>query len=393
MFEQAGFGSVEVFGVFDGYNRQKAVYGMHDARSRRAARKLANPPSSWKGLILRRVSNVSLWSRTLEDEVVVFGRKTFKDGRLTWQALPHAGPVTQFSTGDKVFVLCFDGEPSAVFKGPKTSEAAGLLAREYEFLREAGERAGAGSAGWPLRWPKPLGVQELEGRGFFRYEFARGGLLSGELLPVSFELDRFGGLFTRLVGDYVQLCAKMTAASGIAAGSGVDALLDSLAAAPVGDDARAARIRAACETARRKKWGASWTHGDLSLSNAMLQPEGGIVLIDWENASLSGLVAIDLVRLLNDVLDDSRLLRPNSRRAALDLAKRVVRDALERLGVGPGDYGDVEALFVAHQFRLWLSRDAGAASSSRARELLRRCREREFSPDVSPSRGTPVPEG
>ncbi len=134
LFSTAGFGSVEVFGVFDGFERQKAVYPLDDARPRRFARELANPAASWRGSLRRWLSNAGPWSGILEDgAVVVFGRKNHKDGRLAWPGLPHGGAVTQFSTGDKFFVVCYDEEPSSVFKGAKTSEAAVLLAKEYDF--------------------------------------------------------------------------------------------------------------------------------------------------------------------------------------------------------------------------------------------------------------------
>ena len=387
MLVRAGFGSVDVFGVLDRYDRQKAVYRLGDSSPRRFTRNLVSPPATWKGGLLRRVSGV------LEDGVVVFGRKTRKDGRLAWPGLPHDGPVAQFSSSDKVFVLCFDGEPSSVFKGPKTTQAAALLTKEYEFLRAASRRHGAESESWPLRWPKPLGEQEHHGRPLYRYEFARGSLLSNQLLRLSFSLPRFSRLFAGLVDGYVELCARMSAAPSGSEGRSVDALLDRLAVAAIGDSAASERIKAACEKWRRKKSPPSFTHGDLSLSNTMLLPDGRMVLIDWENASTEGIVAIDLLRLLNDTLDESRLLKPKSGRAVMERARMIVREALGRIGVGPEDYEDVEALFVAHQFDMWLSRDAGAATSLRARNLLRSYRDREFALDVSPARGKPGSAG
>ncbi len=210
-------------------------------------------------------------------------------------------------------------------------------------------------------------------------------------MPMSFSLSRFERLFAGLVENYVELCVKMTLASAESEGKSWDALLDRLAAVPVGDAACSERIAAACERLRGKRWATRSTHGDLSLTNTILLPGGGLVLIDWENASSEGLVAIDLMRLLNDFGHESRLLKPKCRRAAMDRARRIVRGALARMGVEPEDYEGIEALFVAHQFHMWLSRDASAAASLRARKLLEAYRDREFALIVSPGRETRVP--
>jgi SAM-dependent methyltransferase len=378
MFEKAGFGRAEVFGVFDGYNRQKAVYPMSAAGPRRVTRDFVNPPASWKGWLIRQIENAGPLRGVIENEVVVFGRKSAEAGPLTWAGLPRAGAVTQFSSSDKVFVLCFEDEPTSVFKGPKTDAAAAALAKEHAFLREAARGCGAAAESWPLRWTKPLGELELHGRKFYQYEFARGRPLSVELLPVSFDLDRFGRLVARLVEDYADLCDKLTAArSSVPAGDAWGALLDRLAAARIDDAACAEAVRAACGRLRSRRWPIRLTHGDLSLNNTMLLADGSMVLVDWESAAAGGLVAIDLMRLLYDVRDESVLLKPAERRAVMDAAKRAVRAALARAGVAPEDHADVEALFVAHQLQQWLSRENDPGTSAKARNLLRRYRDRE----------------
>jgi SAM-dependent methyltransferase len=378
LFSEAGFGSVEVHGVFDGYNRQKAVYRLDDARARRVTRELVDPPASWKGWLVRALANSAPLGPLLESEVVVFGRKTAKEGRLTWTDLPHAGPVTQFSSHDKVFVLCFDGEtPTKVFKVPKTREAAGLAAKEYGFLRAASTRSGAASASWPLRWPTPLGERTVNGVRAFEYEFAAGTPLSSQLFPVSFDPARFARLFAALVDGYEALCVKLTPA---AADADYDELSGRLRGIGVDDAAFTARVAAACDKLRARRWPLRATHGDLSLSNTMLLPDGGLVLVDWENASSAGLVAIDLLRLLADVRDESRWLSPPVRDAVLDGARATVRGSLERSGFSEADYADLEALYAAHQFHMWLTRDSSARTSVRARDLLRRYHSRDLSP-------------
>jgi SAM-dependent methyltransferase len=380
MFARAGFGSVEVFGVFGGLDRQKAVYRLRDVGPRRATRELADPPASWKGRLIRWIENAGSLCGAIENEVVVFGSKSAKAGPLTWAGLGHDGPVTQFSSSDKVFALCFKDGPESVFKGPKTEVAVASLAREYAFLQDAERRHGAEAESWPLRWTKPLGTRQVNGQTFYRYEFARGRSLAVELLPVSFDLARFSRLISRLIEDYAGLCAKLTAAAPSGAPENSwDELLDRLSTIRIDDEACAEAIRAACGKLRGRKWRTSLTHGDLSLNNTTLLSDESMVLVDWENAAVGGLVAIDLMRLLYDVRDESGLLKPAQRRAVLERTKRPIREALARMGVGPEEYGDVEALFVAHQFHLWLSREPGSGTSSKARNLLRRYRDRESS--------------
>lgn len=372
LFTQAGFGRVEVFGVFDAYDRQTAVYPLSDAGARRATRNFINPPASWKSWLLSRIETAGSLSGSIEDEVVIFGRKTDKAGPLIWPGLPHDGTVAQFSSSDKVFALCFGKGPVTVFKGPKTETAVASLSHEHEFLQAASRRHGAAVETWPLRWPKPLGKHDLEGRAFYRYEFADGRPLAAELLPISFNHARFSRHFSRLVESYVALCDTLTAAPG----DGCAELLDSLAAVPIGDEECSKAIQAACAGLRSKKWQTRLTHGDLSLTNTMLLPDQSMVLVDWENAGAGGLVAIDLIRLEYDVRAESERLKPAQRGAVLESSKRTVGQALARLGVGPEDHAALEALFVAHQFRLWLSREPDAGSSAKGLELLRKYRDR-----------------
>jgi len=391
LFADAGFGTVEVYGVFDSCDRQKAVYRLEDAGPRRFARALVDPPVSWKGRLRRLVANAGPWNRALEEAVVLFGRKGSKNGRLAWSQLPFRGPLAQFSSSDKVFVVGFDGGPSTVFKAAKTPEAIPLLEREYAFLDASSRRAVAAPASGEPRWPKPLGVREFGGRRFYRYEFASGAPFASELMPVSFNAERFGRLFARLVDGYVALSARMTPASAADAAAR-ERFFARLAATPVGDDEAARSLGGACARLGAKSLPLSWVHGDLSMTNAMLAPDGALALVDWENASVEGLAALDLVRLLGDVVDESRRLDAAARGSALRAARAAVRRALLSFGLAPEDFSDLEALFVADQFRMWLSRDAGAVSSPRARALLAAWRERAFAVEVSPApRGTSAP--
>ncbi len=381
MFSKAGFGDVEVYGLFEGYNRQQAIYPLKDAGARRAIRDLVNPPASWKGWAIRKVETAGLLGAAIEKEVVMFARKTGKAGALAWAGLPREGTLTQFSSGDKVFVLCFkDGGPKSVFKGPKTNVAVAWLAKEYEFLQAASHHHGAAADSWPLRWPKPLGTHEVHGRRFYRYEFFNGRLLNLELLPISFDLGRFRTLFSRLVENYIGLCDRLTAVPAGPTEGSCTQLLDSLAAVQIPDEACSKAVARACVRMRSGKWETRLTHGDLSLSNTLLLRDQTMVLLDWESAAHEGLVAIDLIRLLYDVLYESGHLKPGERRAVMECAKRTVREALSRIGVAPDKFDDFEALFVAHQLRFWCLREPLSGASAKARELIRKYHSREASP-------------
>src|SRR5262249_2913759 len=144
MCKEAGFESVEIFGAWDGYNRQRSVYRLNDARARRVTRHIVNPPRTWKGWLVRWIADASPWYRLSEDEVVVFARKGRRTEPLVWDGLPHKGPITQFSTGDKVFLLCFSGDkPASVFKLAKSVAASERLEKEYDLLERAEASFGA----------------------------------------------------------------------------------------------------------------------------------------------------------------------------------------------------------------------------------------------------------
>jgi SAM-dependent methyltransferase len=359
MFQEAGFARAEAYGAHDGYNRQKSVYSLRDAGVRRVTRRLVEPPKSWPGRLLRPLVDASPWCNLIENEVVVFGRKSPDEGPLVWADLPHDGPISQFSTHDKVFALCFSADrPMSVFKAPKTDEADDRLAQEYAWLQAAAHRHGPEVECWPLRWPKPLGATRHHGRTLYHYEFAQGTPLNRLLLPVSFDAASFHLLLAELVENYVDLCMKMTAALPPQRSAHArNDWLDQLSEVRTDDLALSRRIKEACGTARRKQWATHVMHGDLSMSNTVVLADGAMVLIDWENAGRTGLIGIDLIRLLYDAADESALLKPKLRAAVLTHAKEATTRALERLGLGSEDYADLEVLFVAHQLQMASSRN------------------------------------
>jgi SAM-dependent methyltransferase/aminoglycoside phosphotransferase (APT) family kinase protein len=374
MVRDAGFEAVETFGVQDSYLRQKAAYPLAEPRARKITRTIADPPLTRKGRFLRWLADADAWYDVLENEVVIMARKQSKPDRLAWSGLPHVGPITQFSTDNKVFALCFnDDRPNSVFIAPKNAYAMERLTREYDFLHAATQRPGPAIRHSPLRWPTPLGKVAWRGQTLYHYEYADGVRLTEPLMPVSFDADRFLALFAQVMDRYIELCAKVTAAlPNRPSADDWDQFLQRLAGVKLDDPALCRRIQATCEKLRPLHAMAQVVHGDLSLSNVIAQPDGTMVLVDWENVSPVGIVALDLMRLLFDTWDELCRLNPRRLESVIIRAKAATRAALDRLDLGPADYADVAALFVAHQIEL------GALRNADSRGLLEAYRQRLF---------------
>ena len=338
LIENAGFGKVEIFGVHGGFDQHIAVYALSDttSKARQTTLSIVDPPATWKRKLFRQVLNTGPWRQASESAVVVFARKGRQTKRLSWPGLSCAGPITQFSTANKVFALCFThGRPSSICVAAKTPHARERLPREYDFLKTASERHGPESQSWPLRWPRTLGRESIQGQEMYHYEYANGTPLNRLLLPVSFDKQQFLQLFAQLMNEYVHLCRKLTAGlSGQSSQNGMKcSLVSRLANVKLDDGVLRRRIREACS--RLEQWSGALhvTHGDLSLCNTVVLGDGTLVLIDWENVHLAGLIEIDLMRLLYDTWDESAQLRPKVRHALMEEAKQTTREALKQLGI------------------------------------------------------------
>jgi SAM-dependent methyltransferase/aminoglycoside phosphotransferase (APT) family kinase protein len=354
MLRAAGFETVEVHGCFDGYNRQIGVYPLNDFRARHVTRRMIDVAGSWPGAVRRWIANSRLFYRMLEGDVILFARKERQQSRLAWSFLPASGTVTQISTGGKVFAIAFDtGRPMTVTKSGKHRVSDEGLQREYDFLQKLDKDYGTQTASWPMRWPWPLGTSRGHGRTAFRYEFIDGFALSTMLLPRHYRPRRFQRFLTRLIESYLALCERLTPPSTPRRDAAArERLAEALADVEVTDPAVRGRIQAACGRLPRRPWKPLVVHGDLIINNIIVQADERMVLVDWENAASSGLPALDLLRLLYDIASDSYLLKPAARATLLARSKRIIRAALDRLGLGFDDYDDLEALFIAHQWQL-----------------------------------------
>jgi SAM-dependent methyltransferase len=274
LLQEAGFQSLEVHGCFDGYNRQLALYSLADYEARRTTRRLIDPPASRLGWLRRQVADARRLYNTLEKEVVVFGRKTAKPGRLTWDGLPVEGTVTQFSSDEKVFALSFvDSKPTTVFKGPKSARAPQRLEQEFTFLQRLQKECGPEAEHWALYWPRPLGRHVSHGRTLYQYNYVEGQTLSKLLLPFSYDAARVSRLFTQLATNYVDLCQKLSAKlTPSATAPNWDELLARIELVDCEETRLKGRIRAACRKLRDQRWPARVTHGDLTLSNTVVNP-------------------------------------------------------------------------------------------------------------------------
>jgi SAM-dependent methyltransferase len=371
MLRQAGFETVEVHGCFGGYRQQRANYPMKDYATRREVHRLLDPSGSCLGSLRRRIVNCRLWYEKLEKEAVLFSRKARSDDPLTWSFLDAAGTVAQINMPDKVLALTFvDNRPTTISLAGKNAEAERRLDKEYRLLEQAQHAHGQRGAALSVRWPRPFGKKSGNGLTYYQYEYATGFLLSNLLLPGNSRPAKFNRLFGRLVEGYADLCSLLSTKPSTATDSGN---IDELAQIDLDDRSLMQRIKEACRRLVTQRWPTGVNHGDLSLCNTIVLPNETMVLIDWENACTAGLVAIDLVRLLYDTSVDTGWMKPRTRQQIMTEAKHRVQKTLERLDVQADDFPDLEALFVAHQWRFLRARQGDSDG------VLRAYRNRDFS--------------
>lgn len=367
MLTQAGFGTVDVFGCHDGYNRQIGLASLANYTAWKKTRSIVDTPCSLLGTMRRLISHNRVLFRALENEVVVFGCKDPDAGQLFWSSLGAPGPITQLSTAQKVNALLFEGgRVTAIATAAKRESAQAPLEHSHRVLRRAQALLGEEIDKYAVRWPRPLGTKCCHGLDVFEWEFAEGDLLSKLLLPRNYHPGRFARIVQQLTQGYVHLTARLTEALAPEPTLSCAALLKTWSAIRLGDSALNERLQAACRNLGGRDWRLQVVHGDLTFNNVIQSPSGQLILLDWDNVAEEGLPAIDLVRLLYDAWMDSKIFRPRQALEFLANVRAGVQAALASLGFGAGDFGDLEMLFVAHQHQYDHSRHCEVETMLRA---------------------------
>jgi aminoglycoside phosphotransferase (APT) family kinase protein len=353
MFERAGFGKVEVYGVFDGYNRQRVIYSLDDYAARKTLLDRMNPAASFSGRLRRFFADSRLLYRTLESEVAIFARKSPKPTALVWGALRRDGAVVQANTGVKVMAFAFErGRPTIVAECAKPGASISTrLVEAYKVVSAAHSIYTSNLAAWPMRWPEPHGTIEIEGRTFYKYEYIDGNTLASRLLRTAYSESEVLPLIKRVITGYPQFCARLSSSWPRQPHSN---FWEDLAEAIESMGAEAElkrRLRQGLHYGRQRNWPLTTVHGDLSCSNLAIHPSGQLVLLDWENFSPSGLVAADLVRFCYDIELDAKRLKPAQFEALLAKARALLMQQLYSMDFTAEDYAALEAVFIAHQLQ------------------------------------------
>jgi SAM-dependent methyltransferase len=357
MVRQAGFAQVHMYGTYDGYNRQQAIYDLEVAGLRRHTLDFVRPRRSLKGRFASWLTGTTFPGRLLEDEVAIIGRKTEKEGNATWDNIPRSGPISQFSTDDKVFVLQFNqGMPSSLFKGAKNSHTADRLAHEYAVLTDIHGSFDREANTASVRGPRPLNKLDNHGIVMYQYEFIDGCTLATAIRRRRNWSSKLR-FITSFIRDYVSLCKSLTDRMHKCSHAPSLYMHDAISFLPNINDAVLERnANAAFIKWRNHRWPSHLTHGDLSLGNCILQNNGGIVLIDWEHAHIQGNIVIDLIRLLYDITNEATHLSEYQRTSLLETAKASICGALQTIGIAIDDLKDLESLFVAEQCHMRVAR-------------------------------------
>ncbi len=351
MVRRAGFQTAEVFGCFDGYNRQIALYPLQDHHARNETLRIAAPASSRAGSIRRWVTDSRWFYKTLENEVVVFACKPAKPSRLFWSALRSPGAITQINTGTKINALLFeDRQPKIIAQAAKRSYMHERQERSFQILQRAEQKLGEEARSYSVRWARPLGRQKINRLDFFEYEFVKGNDLAKGLLPRFFRPLRLTTQVRQLTDGYVHMMNRLSTVCAPSSRKDWHGFLHRLSTIGIADNGLRERIQQACRALEPRAWAVQVVHGDLSFNNVILAGSGQMILVDWENMDEKGLPAIDLIRLLHDAHQDCSYFRPAEARRLMGLMRQAVTRALENLHIISADFRPLELLFVAHQY-------------------------------------------
>ena len=354
MVRRAGFETVSVQGVFDGYNRQRVLYDIDNYSGRKAVLERINPPASRMGEMRRIATDNRFAYRTLEEEVVIFAQAKDEstDPVMPWAEVSGGQrSVVQVSLPTKILgIVCDAGAPSEVLEVEKAGNtlAGARLEKSFQLLQRLQTLVDSKSP-LEMRWPAPKGVIRISGREFRRYEYVAGQSFSSMLLPPAYDEGRFSALVSRAMSAYTNLFLTI---GGTAARqeskADWEALAERLEGTPMGDDIRD-DYRAALDAARIHGWTLGAIHGDFTAGNLFLTPQDELVLIDWEHFTDRFPIGADLVRFRNDVISESARLPPDTRQKLELHVHHTLLGALKACGYQAEDFKHLDALYVAHQ--------------------------------------------
>jgi SAM-dependent methyltransferase/aminoglycoside phosphotransferase (APT) family kinase protein len=358
MVKRAGYDSVYVQGVFDGYNRQRALYSLKDRGGRKALLERVNPAASLAGRLRRLVTDSRALYRTLEDEVVIFAQKPTPDAAdqsLPWAqiAAPRRTVVQVNQNFKTLAVVCDAGVPIEMLEVEKKGheDAGRRLQRSFEILGTLQQQLQPDLVPLPMRWPVPRGTVSICGRAYRRYEYIHGRSLADHLLPRNYDARSVPQLFTRAIASYVALCTRLTThlrdgADAVAADwQDIEGQLNGV---QVSEDIRC-DFQLALRHAMSRGWRLSVIHGDFSAGNLLVTPSGELVLLDWEHFSSNYPLGAELLRFLNDSIIESGQLDSRAGPAFRDHLTEAVEAALAGYGYEPEDYRHLDALYIAAQ--------------------------------------------
>jgi SAM-dependent methyltransferase len=356
MFRRAGFCDVYVQGVFEGYNKQRVLYGIDDYAGRKTVLGRINPPASVAGVVRRLFTDNRVTYRTLETEVVIFAQKASPSAggsAMPWTEVcgPHQTVVQVNQAGKTLAIICDKGAPVEILEAEKEGDTGSRrrLERSFEILQTLQDRLKAELPSLPMRWPIPRGTVCIAGRTYRRYEYIHGHTLATRLLPLFYDDRAVLDLFAQALRSYVSLCSWMSAClRDCASDSNWTTLEEQLTGIEVGDDIRQ-DFRLAVAAAANAGWQLSAIHGDFTASNLLVTPSNNLVLVDWEHTTPAFPIGADLVRFLQDATIEAARLRARARGRFRYELRQIVNATLESCGYTSKDYPHLQALYIGQQ--------------------------------------------
>jgi SAM-dependent methyltransferase len=353
MLYKAGFSLVDVKGVYDGYNRQIAIYDIGNNAERSTLLERIDPPTSSAGKVRRLIEGASLTKRYFEQEVILFARKTGPnlENSMPWAGVTSKGrTVAQLNLPAKIFGVVFDqNRPTELLEIEKKGfdEVGRRLDRAYERLLRFEElRQGQAMA---MIWPAPRGRREISGRSYRCYAFVAGSALSALLRPVRYKEQYVCSLISRAISAYIQLSGWMTENLKPPNDSSVWEQFEQQVEVQTIDKNIRREIRAGVQKAKTRKWQMSVIQGDFTAGNIIVQPSGELTLVDWEHFTEGFPLGTELLRFQRDVALESRRLPADARRRLSWRLDELIATSLRELGYNLDDVRDLEALYIGHQ--------------------------------------------